>query len=235
MHNTFISELMDWAPSLSTMARLCNRLLARLRITTRLVEPWGSGRMSNVEQRMNHFHLASQVLAYDVPGDFVDLGCYLGETSVLFAKVIEEYDPTRKLHLFDAFLVPNSIDMVRRNFAQVGATPPEIHPGWIEDTVPEQLPDKISFVHIDVGSRIAPDHKKLVLYCLEHVYPRLSSGGICVLQSYCDPEIRINWDPYHRPAVKAATDEFFADKPEDISVLHTGDFFIFSHGYFRKK
>ena len=56
-----------------------------------------------------------------------------------------------------------------------------------------------------------------------------------MLQSYCNPEIRGNLDPYHRPAVKAAADEFFRDKPEDMYVLYAGDFLIHSHGYFRKQ
>ncbi|MFT4825335.1 MAG: O-methyltransferase [Halioglobus sp.] len=235
MHNNFISELMDWRPTLPGAARLFNRCLARFGTHMRIVHPWGNGRMSNVEQRMNHFHLCSQVLAYNVPGDFVDLGCYLGQTSVIFDRAIQEYDPQRLLHVYDAFLVPGSVETLKHNFFSVGATVPEIHAGWIQETIPEKLPERISFAHIDLGSRINPEHKELVIYCLEHIYPRMSEGAICVLQSYCDPSIRENWDPFHRPAVKQAADEFFKNRPEEMSVLYTGEAHIFAHGYFRKK
>ena len=55
-----------------------------------------------------------------------------------------------------------------------------------------------------------PNHRlPLVYHCLEHVYPRLSPGGVCVMQSYCDPAVRNQQAAYHRPGVKQAADEFF--------------------------
>ena len=36
---------------------------------------------------------------------------------------------------------------------------------------------------------------------------------------------------YASPGVKRATDEFFADKPEHVSVLYANEY---SNGYFRK-
>ncbi len=211
MHNIYITEMMDKKTALPRKANFLNRALARLGATTRLINPWGNGRMC---QRMNLFHLLSQTLAYKVPGDVVELGPYLGQSAALLAKVMEEYEHARHLHVYDAFLIPGSIETLKENFRRVEATIPEIHKGWIQDTVPAELP---------------------VQYCLEHVYPRLSEGGICVLQSYCDPAIRGNLEPYHRPAVKAAADEFFRDKPEEMYVLYAGDFLIHAHGYFRKQ
>jgi len=229
MHNIFITELMDWKPTCSRKLRsLARSLLKRSGRGIRLVSPYESGSMTNTEQRMNLFHLVSQVLVYEVPGDLVELGCYLGQTAVLFGKVIGEHDDERRLHVYDAFLGASVGERVRQNFTSVGVRIPEFHVGWIQDTVPAQLPDKICFAHIDVGSD--GDIKMLVLHCLEHVYPRLPKGGICVLQDYCDPSIMNSWNPW--PAVKAASDEFFRDKPEEVSVLYAG---WYSHGFVRKK
>ncbi|MFT4825334.1 MAG: hypothetical protein ACJASY_002363 [Halioglobus sp.] len=58
---------------------------------------------------MGLYHLASQVLADKAPGEFVELGSYLGQSTVLIAKVIEEYGPHRRLHVYDAFMVQGSI------------------------------------------------------------------------------------------------------------------------------
>jgi O-methyltransferase len=41
-----------------------------------------SGVMTNIEQRVNMYHLVSQVLAYSVEGDFVELGCNTRVSSV---------------------------------------------------------------------------------------------------------------------------------------------------------
>lgn len=239
MHNMYITEMMDRKTALPRAAQIINRLLNRFNVKLQLVSPWGNGRMC---QRMNLYHLISQVLAYDVPGDVVELGPYLGQSASLLAKVMQEFqehqeypEPQRTLHVYDAFLVKNSIDILKQNFNRVGAPIPEIYAGWIQDTVPDKLPDQISFAHIDVGSRISPELKPLVLHCLEHVYPRLSEGGVCVMQSYCDPAIRGQRSGYHRSGVKAAADEFFRDKPENMYVLYSGDFLIHSHGYFRKQ
>jgi len=231
MHNDFITQLMDWKPYYSSRTvRIVNSLLKRLEFETRLESPGCSGSMTNTEQRMNLFHLVSQVLAYDVPGDLVELGAHIGQTGVLFGKVMEAYAPERRLHVYDVFKNLAVEDDLRKNFTSVGLRIPEIHAGWIEDTVPDLLPREICFANIDVGSRICPDLQALVLYCLKHVYPRLPKGGICVLQDYCDPPILSSLNPW--PAIKAASDEFFRDKPEDVSVLYAD---YYSHGFVRKQ
>ena len=231
MHSVFVTELMDWKTHYpSRTVRFVNALLERLGIETQLVSPGCTGSMTNTEQRMNLFHLVSQVLAHGVPGDLVELGTHVGQTGVLFGKVVEAYAPERRLHVYDVFKDLSSEDHLRDNFKSIGLRVPEIHVGWIEQSVPEQLPEEICFAHIDLGSPICPDLSALVLYCLEHVYPRLQTGGICVLNDYCDPSILDSLDPW--PAIKAASDEFFCDKPEDVWVRYAG---YYSHGFVRKQ
>jgi O-methyltransferase len=186
--------------------------------------------MTNTEQRMNLFHLLRQVLVYGVEGDVVDLGCYLGQTGVLFGKVLEEYAPDRQLHTYDLFPNPEMLEVAGRNFSSAGLRLPMIHKGAMENTLPDELPQSICFAQIDVGSTEAGDVKALVLHCLQSVYPRLSKGAVCVLQDYADASIIDSWDPW--PGVKAAADEFFAQKPESVSFLYAG---YCSHGFIRKR
>lgn len=100
---------------------------------------------------------------------------------------------------------------------------PKIHEGWFADILPTQLPDKISFAHLD------GDFYSSILESLIYVYPRLSKGAVVVIDDYCDPK---QLDANNiLPGVKKACDEFFKDKKEKVSVLVAG---CEAHGYFRK-
>jgi O-methyltransferase len=198
--------------------------------------------MTNAEQRMNLYHLASQPLAYGVPGDLVELGCHQGESSVLIQKIIDYYDPSRRLHVYDSFQglpathapdgdtpysqgqLQAARETVVDNFRRYGLREPEIHAGWFEDTLPGGLPERIAFAYLD------GDLYESIKVSLEHVYPRLSRGAICLIDDYADTSIYPEaWNLL--PGVKAACDEFFAGKPEKISFIYSADM---SHGYFRK-
>lgn len=242
MHHTFITELFDWKPrEPSKVVRLFNKVLKRLRIPVGIYPHRFSGVMTNVEQRMNMVHLASEVLVREVPGDFVELGCNEGYSAVLFRKVIDHYDPSRELHVYDSFEgLPDARpedgntpffggqmavaqEKLLANFRAAGVKPPVIHPGWFDKTLPTQLPDTIAFAHLD------GDFYESILVSLEHVYPRLSKGAICLIDDYADPEVYNGWNLL--PGVKRACDEFLRDKPEQVSVLYAGDY---AHGFFRK-
>ena len=52
---------------------------------------------------MNMYHLVSQVLAYGVEGDFVELGCNTGASSVLITKLLAEHNSGKKFAVYDSF------------------------------------------------------------------------------------------------------------------------------------
>lgn len=243
MHSAFIAEpFFGVQPKASKRVELVNALLEKLRFGCRLTSPTFTGLMTNVEQRMNMFHLASQVLAYNVPGDLVELGCHEGKSSVLLQKIIDHYDPKRTLHLYDSFEgLPSlhelddgttfkpgwfkaSKQVVIENLQKAGLTLPRIHVGWFKATLPTELPEQICFAYLD------GDLYESILLSLEYVYPRLSECAICLIDDYNDPSVLPGWNQL--PGVKRACDEFLADKPEQMSVLYAGNR---SHGYFRKK
>jgi O-methyltransferase len=58
--------------------------------------PVRSGVSTNVEQRMNMFHLVSQALAYNVEGDLVEVGCNEGQSAVLITKVVRNFNSAKK-------------------------------------------------------------------------------------------------------------------------------------------
>lgn len=236
MHNSFITRDFDWSLGGSRSVRLANRLLRRLGKQAFVRAPHATGAMTSIEQRINLYHLVSQVLAYDVKGDLVEIGSFTGQTAALFAKVMRgEGAGSRRLHVYDAFEglwgQPKPLDALRQNFAQHDLPLPEIHAGWFEKTIPAELPEAISFVHVDCGWGADPEqHGRVILDVMQHVYPRMTRGAICSIVDYSDarevPEVE-----HANPGVKPAFDRFLADKPEQVSVLYACEY---GHAYFRK-
>ena len=249
MDNVFIAEGSRWDHrSPRPWHRPINKLLARLHINAH-VGPrpfrWG---LANVEARMNLFHLAGQCAAFKVPGEFVEVGCNSGESSVVIRKVLDSLAPDRRLYCFDSFegLPELTGDDARDRvydkgwmhaplasfydtFRRAGLAAPEhVFKGWFEDTIPRHLPDRIAFALLDADLYSSTRH------ALPHVYARLSPGAVCMFGVYYDETVFGRPEtigPYKSPGVKRATDEFFRDKPEKVSVLYANEY---SNGYFRK-
>lgn len=74
--------------------------------------------------------------------------------------------------------------------------------GFFSATLEENLPQKISFLHID------GDLYQSTLDVLNHAYPKLTKGAYVVLDDYDDPK----W-----PGVKKAVSEYMIDKTEEVS------------------
>lgn len=243
MENFFIAQWFDWAQprTKSKQVALINGLLEKMGVWVCLQPPRVTGISTTVEQRMNLYHFVSQVLAYNVPGDLVDVGCNTGQSSVLIQKIIGHYDSSRRLHVYDSFegmpppaaqdgtflqagALRTTQDVLRQSFQTYGQPLPEIHPGWFDKTLPTELPQKICFAHLD------GDFFESIMTSLQHVYPRLSPGAICVIDDYADPAVNPEiWNLL--PGVKRACDEFLAGKPEKVSLIYSAEM---PHGYFRK-
>jgi O-methyltransferase len=257
MDNFFITRDFDWQIRRSSnIDRLLNVFTRRLGVNSNTAAavdsliykftglkfaPTRSGISTNVEQRMNMYHLVSQALAYDVDGDLVEVGCNEGQSSVLIAKIINSFNSNKKLHVYDSFEglpsariedgnsykkgdLATSQDVFMNNFKSHGLELPMIHKGWFDDTLPRALPERICFAHLD------GDLYDSILVSLKYVYPRLSEGAVCLIDDYCEPNINPDgWN--HLPGVKKACDEFMADKPEKICYVYSA---AFTHAFFRK-
>jgi asparagine synthase (glutamine-hydrolysing) len=93
--------------------------------------------------------------------------------------------------------IPNLYEVVRGNFASFECPVDDkrirLVKGLFEETLPKNGDMKIALAHIDC------DWFDPVTLCLEYVWPRLSSGGIVILDDYND------WD-----GCKKATDQFLS-------------------------
>lgn len=166
-------------------------------------------------------------LVRDIDGHFAECGVRYGKSSV-FLLTGAGKDSSKCLHIFDSFAglsdpdgrdvqesgvaeweqgdlaVPE--DIVRRNLAEFGDRV-ILHKGWIPERFSEVETDRFSFVHVDV------DLFEPTLATAEFFYPRLNPGGFMI----CD-----DYGSAYCPGAKKAIDTFFADKPEHVISLPTG-------------
>jgi hypothetical protein len=171
------------------------------------------------------FRLLESVLS--LPGHVAECGVWQGSTLIPTGLFLERRAPAKQLLGFDSFQGLNQ--SVSRDVALGGGHDPRkrvggfsntsyeavdvrirqfalrrtvtLAPGYFHETLPQYAALRFCFVHLDC-----------VLYdsyrqCLEFFYPRMSPGGIMLLDEYRDPP----W-----PGCTQAIDEFVADKPESI-------------------
>lgn len=222
---------------LEGIQKLLNKVFNKFKIKIQVSPLLNNGTdMVTQYQRLNFFHLLNRAIQNGVQGDIVELGCFDGQVATLFQAINEQNKANRKLYLFDNFkndfgLKESIKDRLIYNFKSRNLTMPEIVEGDFKETLPGQLPSKICFAHLDSGiGRDPHNHKKIILSCLESVYPRMEPGAICVLMDYHDLDRSIE-GVNSNPGVKMACDEFFKDKTEQVFTLYGG---VYSHGYFIK-
>lgn len=167
-----------------------------------------------------------------IPGDIVECGVWKGGSMMAAAMaLLQENDLLRQIYLYDTFegmspatekdvlhsgelasdLVEEhswlacSVESVKENFALTGYPQEKSHfiKGKVEDTLPAHAPEKIAILRLDTDWYESTKHE------LIHLYPRLVSGGILIIDDYgC-------WK-----GAKLAVDEYFK---EEMPFLHRID------------
>ena len=154
------------------------------------------------------------VVANGLPGSFVECGVWRGGSMVAVALTLAELgDTTRDLYLFDTFegmTAPSErdrtysgvsadaalshdrreegrnywciagIEDVTANMKATGYPMERVHliRGPVESTIPEQAPEGIALLRLDTDWYASTRHE------LEHLYPRLLSRGVLLIDDY---------------------------------------------------
>lgn len=139
------------------------------------------------------------VIAKGVEGDIVELGCYVGTTSLFLQRLILQDAPAKTLHVYDSFAgLPHKLPQDQspageqfkggelaaaraqlvKHFRRAGLRLPIIHKGWFEDLTPNDMPERIGFAFLD------GDFYGSILASLRVVWPRLAPGATVVIDDY---------------------------------------------------
>ncbi|MGA8115263.1 MAG: TylF/MycF/NovP-related O-methyltransferase [Actinocatenispora sp.] len=183
---------------------------------------------------------ARYVHEHGVDGSVVECGVWRGGSMHAVARVLDSYgDHSRDLYLFDTFegmpppgekdrrhdgrsaerLLDTSrndkdkvravatLEDVRAGFSDVPYPEERVHyrPGMVEDTIPTDAPEKIAILRLDTDWYASTRHE------LRHLYPRLVSGGVLIIDDY-------GWWQGSRDA----TDEFLAETGEPLLLVRAG-------------
>jgi O-methyltransferase len=155
----------------------------------------------------------NEIFRRGVPGSFVECGVWRGGSSAVMALAARRVGQNRQLHLFDSFEgLPEpqkideagaaeysggrssgslqSIDRCKAELAEVEAflfgdlrlnrEAVHFHVGWFQHTV-AAAGDALGDVAV---LRLDGDWYESTKVCLEHLYPKLSRGGVLILDDY---------------------------------------------------
>ncbi len=150
----------------------------------------------------------------NIEGDIVECGVWKGGSMMAVAEtLLRSCDASRNLYLFDTFegmspptdkdvdfwgktaesLLGHSdakvadlfwcratMELVKSAIDSVGYPSEKIHlcKGMVEQTIPLSAPDKISLLRLDTDWYESTKHE------MEHLFPRLSKGGVLIIDDY---------------------------------------------------
>jgi hypothetical protein len=180
-----------------------------VRDVIRAVRPWT---MTSDEKLFALVVAVRYVVDHRIAGDIVECGVWRGGSMQAIARVLAARGATdRELHLFDTFegMPPPTeedvrqggppaaellatrprtakvwavadLDDVRAGMAQVGYPAERIHyhQGLVEETIPGAAPERIALLRLDTDWYASTKHE------LEHLYDRVPSGGVVIVDDY---------------------------------------------------
>ncbi len=170
------------------------------------------------------------LVQHRIEGDIVECGVWKGGSMMAVAHTLQESGVTdRDLRLFDTFdrmsdptredvnfrgesgadvlsqlaegpgsvWTSSPLDEVKRNLQMTGYPTEHISfiKGKVEETIPEQAPDRIALLRLDTDWYESTYHELL------HLYPRLSPGGVLIIDDYG-----------YWAGARKAVDKYFAER-----------------------
>lgn len=186
--------------------------------------------MTSPERVVALANAARWIAESGLTGDVVECGVWRGGSMMVVARTLLDAGAAdRDLYLFDTYTgmsAPTSEDRdhngvaaagrfaetavgdgssdwcragiaaVRRNLALTGYPEHLLHfvPGKVEETIPQHAPERIALLRLDTDWYASTRHE------LEHLWPRLVSGGVCIIDDYG-----------HWAGSRKAVDEYFAE------------------------
>jgi hypothetical protein len=182
------------------------------------------------------------LVRHRIEGDLVECGVWRGGSMMAAALTLLRLgDTSRDLYLFDTYagmpepsaadvpspydayyspharwrrtqrsgpVVATPLEEVRQRMERTGYPRERIHlvPGMVEETLPAHAPERIALLRLDTDWYASTRHE------LVHLYPRLSDGGVLIVDDYG-----------HYEGARRAVDEYFGERDEPL-LLNRIDF-----------
>lgn len=164
----------------------------------------------------NLHHCIRDVLQTGVPGDLIETGVWRGGATIFMRGALNAYhDTTRAVWVADSFQgLPKpsgqfaadreadywkdahwlavSLEEVQENFRRYSLLDDRVRflKGWFKDTLPTAGIERLAVMRLD------GDMYESTMDALVPLYPRLSSGGYCIIDDYALPECRAAVDDF---------------------------------------
>ena len=156
-------------------------------------------------KRINNLQACVESILRDgVPGDLIETGVWRGGASIFMRGVLKAHgDTTRTVWVADSFeglpkprrgvwrddergalwrfgTLAVSLEQVRANFERYGLLDDQVRflKGWFQDTLPSAPVERLALLRLD------GDMYDSTMDALTPLYPKLSSGGYCIVDDY---------------------------------------------------
>lgn len=168
--------------------------------------------------------LATQLEGSNERDSVVELGCYIGTTSLFVRRMLDHYKLDIPFHVYDSFAgLPPKTDQdsspageqfktgelaVSRKtfelqFKKAGLKLPTIHKRWFSELKSDDIPDSITFAYLD------GDYYDSIRDSLRLVWPKLAEGACVVVDDYANEAL---------PGAARAVNEWLRDHPASLRV-----------------
>lgn len=145
-----------------------------------------------------------EVIQKQVPGDLIETGVWRGGATIFMRAILKAYEVTDRIvwvadsfaglplpdaerypvdagdrhHEFSELIV--SLERVQENFRRYDLLDDQVKflKGWFKDTLPDAPMERLAVMRLD------GDMYGSTWEALENLYPRLSSGGYCIIDDY---------------------------------------------------
>ena len=158
------------------------------------------------------------------PGAVVELGCYVGTTSLFIRRLLDGYDHAMQFDVYDSFegLPPKTAHdsspageqfktgelattrkVFEMNFKKARLRLPRVHKGWFSQLTSDDIPDDVTYAYLD------GDYYESIRDSLRAIEPKLLPGAVVVVDDYANEAL---------PGAARAVDEWLAGRGARLRV-----------------
>ena len=168
--------------------------------------------------------LLEEQLQKGVVGSVVELGCYVGTTSLFIRRLLDAYNADVEFHVYDSFaglppkvaqdesplgvqFVEGELCATKRqfydNFKKAGLLVPTVHKAWFHDLTVDDIPERVMFAFLD------GDYYQSIRDSLRVIKPHLTKDTIIVVDDYANEAL---------PGTACAVDEWLAANSRSLRI-----------------